>query len=85
MNDVKTLENLAYIVENHILVAAAMKELQTLKDNVHVLHNSSITAYNLPKFDHENVKIHVNDGSPIECGILVIRIFSLFNSCFVEN
>lgn len=80
----KTFDNLAYIVENHILIAAAMKELLTLKDNVHVLHNSSISTFNLPQSDENNVKIRLNDGSPIECGILVILQILCFSINFVE-
>lgn len=48
-----------------------MRNLEDLNNRVEVLHDSSITEYNLPKNVYENVILRLKDGSSLECSLLV--------------
>lgn len=63
-------DNLAYIVENDILIAAVMKSI-TSYDNIEVMHNSHAKDFVLPKNEEEAVILTVNDDVSLECNLLV--------------
>lgn len=63
-------DNLAYIVENDILVAAAMKSINDY-GNIEVMHNCRADNFDLPKNEERAVTLTANTDTSLECNLLV--------------
>ena len=70
-------EPLAYIVENDVILAAIIQELQKMNDRVEIRYQTKATSFNLPgNGDSEEakmpyVKLTLNDGSVLKTKLLV--------------
>ncbi|PSN45979.1 Ubiquinone biosynthesis monooxygenase COQ6, partial [Blattella germanica] len=66
-------KDVAYIVENDVLLSAVNKQIELLAENVTVLYQAKIKDYELPQNDRSlnNVNIKMEDGSTYTCNLLV--------------
>ncbi|KAK3780653.1 hypothetical protein RRG08_028101 [Elysia crispata] len=70
-------EPLAYIVENDVILAAIMRALKNVKNQVEIRYETNATAFNLPgRGDSEEakmpyVKLNLNDGSVLKTKLLI--------------
>jgi len=69
-------KDLAYIVENDLLLHAVNKQLSE-KENVTVLYESKLSNIKLPKTSMEFVTVQVQSGEQYRTRLLV-RILKLF-------
>lgn len=65
-------KEIAYIVENDLLLHAVNKQL-TDKENVNVIYNSKIENIKLPKTLEENAQIQLQDGTKYKAKLLVSK------------
>lgn len=63
-------EDLAYIVENDLLLHAVNKQL-SLKENITVVHESKITGVKLPKTSDEFASVQLQSGKQYAARLLV--------------
>ncbi|KAK9306057.1 hypothetical protein QLX08_003119 [Tetragonisca angustula] len=63
-------KEIAYIVENDLLLHAVNKQL-TDKENVNVIYNSKIENIKLPKTLEENAQIQLQDGTKYKAKLLI--------------
>ncbi|RZF37748.1 hypothetical protein LSTR_LSTR014817 [Laodelphax striatellus] len=67
--------DVAYIVENNVILAAIENELDKLSSNVTVLNGQNAVEYKLPQFDtHSNtssVEVRMADGNSYSCKLLL--------------
>lgn len=63
-------EDLAYIVENDLLLHAVNKQLSQ-KENVTVIHESKITDVKLPKTSAEFASVQLQSGKQYAARLLV--------------
>ncbi|KAJ9596115.1 hypothetical protein L9F63_012699, partial [Diploptera punctata] len=64
------VEDVAYIVENNVLISAVNKELEKLMPNVTVQYRAKIKGYQLPH-DNNDVRIDLENGSSYFCNLLI--------------
>ena len=82
-------EPLAYIVENDVILAAIMRALKNVKNQVEIRYETNATAFNLPgRGDSKEakmpyVKLNLNDGSVLKTKLLVSK--SLINRYLSES
>ncbi|KAJ8985966.1 hypothetical protein NQ317_010724, partial [Molorchus minor] len=67
--DEKSSENVSYIVENDVLLAAVNEELKKIK-NVDVVYGIKVKDYHLPEIDETIVQISIEDGTKYTCDLL---------------
>lgn len=70
------LDEMAYIVENDIIVAAITRELDTLPENVQVKYKSKVVEYTWPMPHHAAesipwVKVTLADGETLQAKLLI--------------
>lgn len=65
-------EEIAYIVENDLLLHAVNKQLKD-KENVNVIYNSKVANIKLPKTLEENAEIQLQDGTKYKAKLLVSK------------
>jgi ubiquinone biosynthesis monooxygenase Coq6 len=67
------VEDIAYIVENDVLLAAVNRQIQELTGNLTVIHGAKIKGYNLPQCSGpaSDVQVHLENGSSYICSLLV--------------
>lgn len=65
-------KEIAYIVENDLLLHAVNKQLID-KENVNVIYNSKVENIKLPKTLKENVEIQLQDGTKYKAKLLVSK------------
>ena len=63
-------EEIAYIVENDLLLHAVNKQLIN-KENVNIIYNSKVENIKLPKIPEENAEIQLEDGTKYKAKLLV--------------
>ncbi|XP_031774079.1 ubiquinone biosynthesis monooxygenase COQ6, mitochondrial isoform X2 [Apis florea] len=63
-------EEIAYIVENDLLLHAVNKQL-TDKENVNIIYNSKVENIKLPKTQEENAVIQLQDGTKYKSKLLI--------------
>ncbi|XP_065218588.1 ubiquinone biosynthesis monooxygenase COQ6, mitochondrial isoform X2 [Planococcus citri] len=63
-------DNLAYIVENDILIAAAMNSMSKY-ENLEIMHNSQAKNFKLPDNEEDGVSLTANDNIQLECNLLL--------------
>lgn len=63
-------EEIAYIVENDLLLHAASKQLAE-KENVNVIYNSKVENIKLPKKQGENAEVELQNGIKYKGKLLV--------------
>lgn len=75
-------DDVAYIVENDILLHAVNTELTSTDNNVKIVYDAKIAGYQLPKQDNSTVKSYVqmSNGDTYTCQLLVSTVLLLF--CF---
>lgn len=73
------VENIAYIVENDVLLAAVNREIQELPEKLTVIHEAKIKGYELPQCYGTtcDVRVHLENGSSYVCSLLVSIICSI--------
>lgn len=73
------VDDIAYIVENDVLLAAVNREVQKLADNLTVIHEAKIKGYELPQHHRKtsDVRVHLECGSSYICSLLVSVIYSI--------
>ncbi|KDR03814.1 Ubiquinone biosynthesis monooxygenase COQ6, partial [Zootermopsis nevadensis] len=66
-------EDIAYIVENDVLLAAVNKEVKELTENLTVMHESKIKGYELPQCYGTtcDVRVHLENGPSYVCSLLI--------------
>ena len=83
------VEDIAYIVENDVLLAAVNREIQELAGNLTVIHEAKIKGYELPQHSGKtsDVQIHLENGSCYSCSLLVSVIDSISErrNCRFQN
>lgn len=65
-------KEIAYIVENELLLHAVNKQLID-KENVNVIYNSKVENIKLPKTLEENAEIQLQDGTKYKAKLLVSK------------
>jgi ubiquinone biosynthesis monooxygenase Coq6 len=67
------VEDVAYIVENDVLLAAVNRQIQELHGNLTVIHQAKIKGYELPqRYGTANdVQVHLENGSTYTSSLLV--------------
>jgi hypothetical protein len=67
------VEDIAYIVENDVLLAAVNRQIQELTGNLTVIHQAKIKGYDLPQRHGpaSDVRVHLENGSSYSCSLLV--------------
>jgi ubiquinone biosynthesis monooxygenase Coq6 len=67
------VEDIAYIVENDVLLAAVNRQIQELTGNLTVIHQAKIKGYELPqRYGTANdVRVHLENGSTYISSLLV--------------
>lgn len=70
-------EDIAYIVENDVLLAAVNKEVKELTENLTVMHESKIKGYELPQCYGTtcDVRVHLENGPSYVCSLLVSVVY----------
>lgn len=68
-------EEIAYIVENDLLLHAVNKQL-TDKENVNIIYNSKVENIKLPKTQEENAVIQLQDGTKYKSKLLVSKKYN---------
>lgn len=63
-------ENVSYIVENDLLIAAVNKEVKNV-DKVKVQYNTRVKNYHLPEYNEEGSQITLDNGETYTCELLV--------------
>jgi hypothetical protein len=78
------VEDIAYIVENDVLLAAVNREVQELTENLTVIHEAKIKGYELPQRYGTtcDVRVHLENGSSYVCSLLVSIIYSITKKKF---
>jgi hypothetical protein len=73
------VEDVAYIVENDVLLAAVNREVQKLAGNLTVISAATIKGYELPQHHGKtnDVRVHLENGSSYICSLLVSVIYSI--------
>ncbi|KAJ8960297.1 hypothetical protein NQ318_004023 [Aromia moschata] len=69
--DETSSENVSYIVENDLLLAAANEELKDT-GNVDILYGAKVKDYHLPEYHEKNVQISTEDGRKYSCDLLFV-------------
>ncbi|XP_017876417.1 ubiquinone biosynthesis monooxygenase COQ6, mitochondrial-like [Ceratina calcarata] len=69
-NEDYVTDEVAYIVENDLLLHAVNKQLSE-KENVNVIYNSKVENINLPKTPEENAEIQLQNGKRFKAKLLV--------------
>ncbi|OAD58343.1 Ubiquinone biosynthesis monooxygenase COQ6 [Eufriesea mexicana] len=69
-NEDYLMKEIAYIVENDLLLHAVNKQLAN-KENVNVIYNSKVENIKLPKTPEENAEIQLQDGTKYKTKLLV--------------
>lgn len=69
-NDDFLMKEIAYIVENDLLLHAVNKQLAN-KENVNVIYNSKVENIKLPKTPEENAEIQLQNGTKYKTKLLV--------------
>lgn len=67
------VEDIAYIVENDVLLAAVNRQIQELTGNLTVIHQAKIKGYKLPQLcgTANDVRVHLENGSSYISSLLV--------------
>jgi ubiquinone biosynthesis monooxygenase Coq6 len=67
------VEDIAYIVENDVLLAAVNREIQKLAGNLTVIYDAKIKGYELPQRHGKtsDVRVHLERGSSYTCSLLI--------------
>ncbi|KAJ8925743.1 hypothetical protein NQ315_009591 [Exocentrus adspersus] len=63
-------EDVSYIVENDLLIAAVNNELKQL-DNVKVQYSAKVTDYHLPEYHESSSSVRLDDGNTYSCELLL--------------
>jgi len=83
------VEDVSYIVENDVLLAAVNREVQKLAGNLTVMYDAKIKGYELPQHHGEtsDVRVHLEGGSSYICSLLVSVIYSITErrNCKFQN
>jgi hypothetical protein len=83
------VEDIAYVVENDVLLAAVNREVQELAGNLTVIHEAKIKGYELPQHHGKtsDVQVHLENGSSYICSLLVSVIYSITEGrhCKLQN
>ena len=72
-----SLENLAYVAENNVILAGILKQLDAAGDRVHVKYGATVKDYKLPggqSFDTEQSKyacVQLESGEEIRAKLMV--------------
>jgi len=71
------VEDVAYIVENDVLLAAVNREVKKLAGNLTVIYDAKVKGYELPQHHGEtsDVQVHLERGSSYICSLLVSVIY----------
>ena len=64
-------KDIAYIVENDLVIDSLTKEADLLGERLKVLYNNRVEGYRLPEAGQEPVKITLGDGSEISTSLMV--------------
>jgi ubiquinone biosynthesis monooxygenase Coq6 len=71
-SDDDMVDDIAYIVENDVLLAAVSRKIQELSGNLTVIHEAKIKGYELPRcYRTTDVRVHLDNGSSYVCSLLV--------------
>lgn len=82
-NNNDMMDNLAWIVENDIVVEALRRSLASVKDRVEVRYQSSVKNYTLPHEGRESssenslVQVHLENGDILNTRLLVRSLLFL--------
>ena len=83
------VEDVAYIVENDVLLAAVNREVQKLAGNLTVIYDAKIKGYELPLHHGKtsDVRVHLERGLSYTCSLLVSVIYSITErrNCKFQN
>lgn len=83
------VEDVSYIVENDVLLAAVNREVQKLTGNLTVMYDAKIKGYELPQHHGKtsDVQVHLEGGSSYICSLLVSVIYSITErrNCKFQN
>lgn len=63
-------ENVSYIVENDLLIAAVNKEVKNV-DRVKIQYNTRVKNYHLPEYNEEGSQITLDNGETYTCELLL--------------
>jgi ubiquinone biosynthesis monooxygenase Coq6 len=80
-------EDIAYIVENDVLLAAVNREVRELTGNLTVIHQAKIKGYELPQHHGTtcDVRVHLENGSSYICSLLVSIIYNVTTKIKFKN
>ncbi|KAJ4436623.1 hypothetical protein ANN_16754, partial [Periplaneta americana] len=77
-------DDVAYIVENDVLLAAVNKQVEKLTENLTVLYQAKIKGCQLPQHSGTNeVRVDLENGSSYFCNLLVSNFFILLIDYFL--
>lgn len=64
-------ENVAYIVENDLVLDSLTREAKKLTDQVDIIYQTKVVQYNLPTRENSLAQVVLDNGSTISTDLIV--------------